>query len=95
MVIDTSALLAILLMEEDRYSLEEKLASASARTLSAVSYMEAAMVLTTHFGEAAEPKLDQMLFHADISVVPVTLTQAKLALAGTTLRCAHLVECNQ
>jgi len=82
MVVDTSALVAIMLMEPDRSLLEEKLSSANARTISAVSYMEAGMVLTTYFGEAGELKLDQMLFLADISVLPVTQTQAKLALAA-------------
>ncbi len=50
MIVDTSAIVAILLDEPDRFELYKKLSDAKVRHLSAVGYMEAGMVLTSHFG---------------------------------------------
>lgn len=80
MVVDTSVVVAILLKEPDREALMRKLARASSRQLSSVSYLEAGIVLTSHFGDVAELSLDRMLLQARIEIVPVTSTQAKLAL---------------
>jgi ribonuclease VapC len=82
MVIDTSAIIAIMLREPDRRSLLEKIVFADHRQLSAVSYMEAAMVLIGHFGDGAETALDQMLHEAQIVVVPVSIADARLAIAA-------------
>jgi ribonuclease VapC len=82
MVIDTSALVAILLMEPDRLYFEDRIAEAQSCQISTVSYMEAGMVLTTRFGTYAEAALDQMLAKARVSIVAVNAVQAKLALAA-------------
>jgi ribonuclease VapC len=79
MVVDTSVVVAILLKEPDREAFTRKLARASSRQLSSVSYLEAGIVLTSHFGDVAELSLDRMLLQARIEIVPVTPTQAKLA----------------
>jgi ribonuclease VapC len=82
MVVDTSVIVAILLKESDREVLMRKLARASSRELSAVGYLEAGMVLTSHFGGAAASALDRFLLRSSILTVPVTPVQAKLALAA-------------
>jgi len=80
MIVDTSAVVAILLKEPEREELLRKMAHARYRQLSAVSYMEAGMVLTAHFGEVAEAALDNFLRQARIESVPVTNAHAKGAL---------------
>lgn len=80
MVVDTSVIVAILLMEPDRSELSRKLSRASSRQLSSVSYMEAGMVLTSRFGATAEHEINHLLFTARIDVVSIGLSHAKLAL---------------
>lgn len=79
MVIDTSAVVAIMQHEDGYTELIETLASAATRSISAVSYMEAAMVLITRRGHDAEQKLDAMLAEAFVAIVPVTSRQAQIA----------------
>jgi ribonuclease VapC len=80
MVVDTSVIVAILMMEPDRADLSRKLARANSRQLSSVSYMEAGIVLTSRFGATAEHEINHLLLTARIDVAPITLLHAKLAL---------------
>jgi ribonuclease VapC len=80
MVVDTSVFVAYVRDEPDRAVYMRKLATASSRELSTVSYLEAGLVLTSHFGGAAESALDRFLLRSSIFTVPVTPAQAKLAL---------------
>ncbi len=80
MVIDTSVLVAILLQEPDRHSFEDAIAESRVSRRSAVTYMEAGMVLTTRFGSQAEAALDRILAKARIVIHPLDAAQAKLAL---------------
>lgn len=80
MVLDTSAIVAVILNEPERVPFLQKLALTPSRQLSAVGYMESGMVLSSYFGASAEQVLDEMLFEGGITIVPVSLTQAKLAL---------------
>jgi ribonuclease VapC len=82
MVIDTSVLIAILFLEPDRRYYQEQIERASYKQVSAVSYMEAGMVLTSRFGSNAEMALDELLTKAGVTISPVNGTQAKLALAA-------------
>jgi ribonuclease VapC len=82
MVVDTSAIVAVLFNEPERISFLKKLAHAQSRQISAVSYMEAGMVMSSHFGNNAEAVLEEMLREAGIVVAQVNLTQARLALAA-------------
>ena len=82
MVVDTSVLIAIILREPDRRSFLEKLAMADRRQISAVSYMETAMVLIGRFGDAAEDVLDRTLHDAGIAVAPVSIAHTRLAVAA-------------
>jgi ribonuclease VapC len=82
MVVDTSAIVAIMLREPDRHHFFDKILDAEIRQISTVTYMEAGMVLTSRLGDAAEQALDQMLYETGITVVPLSLNQARLALAA-------------
>src|ERR1035438_1694337 len=61
MVIDTSALVAILIGEPSRESLLGAAAPAARRIVSAVSLLEAGMVLRARYGEAALPLLYELI----------------------------------
>jgi len=80
MVVDTSAIVAILFREPERSVFYDKILDTESCRISAVSYMEAGMVLTSSLGRAAEQALDQILHEAGVIVVPVSLNHAKVAL---------------
>jgi ribonuclease VapC len=79
MVVDTSAILAIIFEEQDADLFLGKLAKAKSRQTSVVSYVEASMLMISRRGASAERELDLMLQDAEIIVVPVSLDQARLA----------------
>jgi ribonuclease VapC len=80
MVVDTSAIVAILFKEPDRRQFYDKILDADSCQISSVGYMEAGMVLMSSLGIVAEHAHDRILHEARVVVVPVSLTQAKLAL---------------
>ncbi|MGC1298014.1 MAG: type II toxin-antitoxin system VapC family toxin [Alloacidobacterium sp.] len=71
MVIDTSALIAILLDEPDFHKYLALIQKADRRLISAASLLEASMVLESRAGMAAGAELDLFIHDADIEVVPV------------------------
>ena len=72
MVIDTSALVAILFDEPDAELYANALASASRRILSAVTRVELAFVIEGRKGEAGRAHLENLLAEGDFEVVAVT-----------------------
>lgn len=79
MVIDTSALVAILLNEPERRIFTEAIEEAESRLLSAASLVEASMVLETKFGSEGARQLDLLIERADIEIVAVDAEQARAA----------------
>jgi ribonuclease VapC len=79
MVIDTSALLAILLNEEDAEQYAERIASDPKRILSAVSHLEASIVIMARKGPAGGRELDILLHRSRIETVSFTAEQADVA----------------
>lgn len=79
MVIDTSALIAILLDEPERRAFNERIEAAQRRLLSAVSLVETALVIESRVGEAGGRELDLFIHRAGIEVAPADLEQAELA----------------
>lgn len=78
MVVDTSALIAILLQEEDAQTYADAIAAAATAALSAASYVELAIVSLSR-GVRGRAELEATLADAAIDIVPVTLDQARLA----------------
>lgn len=78
MVVDTSALIAILLQEEDAQAYADALAATATAALSAASYVELAIVSLSR-GVRGRAELEATLADAAIEIVPVTLDQARLA----------------
>jgi ribonuclease VapC len=81
-VVDTSAIVSVLLKEADARPLIRKLYRAHSRQISAVSYMESSMVLMSRLGDNTEGALDGMLQRAKIAIVPVSVDHAKVAVAA-------------
>ena len=78
-VIDTSALLAILLGEPERGKLLQLLSESETRLLSAANALETAMVVESRRGEAAGRELDLFLHRTKIESVAVDEEQFSIA----------------
>jgi ribonuclease VapC len=79
MVIDTSALVAILLDEPERHMFNQQIAAAQARLLSAATLVETAIVLTSRKGPRAQAELDLYVEKAALEVVPVRTEHVVIA----------------
>ncbi len=78
-VIDTSALLAILLDEPERGKFLELLSESETRLLSAANALETAIVVESRRGEAAGRELDLFLHRTKIEIVAVDAEQFSIA----------------
>lgn len=72
MILDTSALLAVLLGEPDANRFEKAIATGAPCRMSVASVLEAAIVVESRGGIAAGHELDAFLKNADIELVSVT-----------------------
>jgi ribonuclease VapC len=79
MVIDTSAVLAILLGEPEQRRFNEKIEADPVRLMSAASYLETAIIIDDRFGYDGGRDLKLFLTEAEIGIEPVTLDQAEVA----------------
>lgn len=79
MVIDTSAILAILFDEPDAERYAGAVAEADRRVISAGSLLEVAIVIDNQAGPAAGRQLDAFVERARITVEPVTEHQVRIA----------------
>lgn len=82
MVIDTSALLAIILGEPLADRLVAAIEADPVRLVSAATVVETSLVLLGRHGEGAEPQLDRLLKGLRAEVVAVDEAQATLAREG-------------
>jgi ribonuclease VapC len=78
-VLDTSALVAILQAEPEADALLTSLEEADLRLVSAATVVEAGIVLQARFGDHGERELDLFLLRAEVEVVPVSSDHAELA----------------
>lgn len=79
MVIDTSALIAILLGEREAEPFALAIAADPKRLISAFTAIETAIVIEAKKGESGGRELDLLLHRARIGVVPVTAEQFEIA----------------
>ncbi len=79
MIIDTSAVVAILLAESDAVRYERAISTAWPRRMSTVALLETTMVIEGRSGPDAGDDLDQFLREADIELAPITLEQVEAA----------------
>ena len=79
MIVDTSALLAVLYQEEDALYFAEAIAAALDPQMSAANFLEAAINVDM-FGDAeASRQLDAFIRRAGIEITAVTFDQAQIA----------------
>ena len=79
MVIDTSALVAMLFDEPDAEQFELAIELASRRLMSAASILETSIVVESRFGESGGREFDLLLYKAQIEIVAVTPEQIDIA----------------
>ncbi len=79
MVLDSSALIAILENEPQATEFATAIELDSTRLLSVVSLVEITMVIESRHGDIGQRKFDELLREAQVEIVPVTLEQAEIA----------------
>ncbi len=84
MVIDSSAILAILQNEPERHAFNVAIAAADQRSLSAASLVELSIVISARYGADAQTDLDAFLNTAQNEIISVDRGQAELARSAFT-----------
>ncbi len=79
MIVDTSVIIAILRGEPDAAAIGETLGRSQDCRMSAVSYVEAAVVVDSNRNPVLSRRFDDLLRDVQIGVEPVTLNQARIA----------------
>ena len=79
MILDTSAVLAILFHERDAERFATAITMASSRRMSVATLMETTIVLESRSGAAAGYELDAFIQEAEIELEPVTSEQTQAA----------------
>jgi ribonuclease VapC len=82
MVVDTSAIAAVLFQEDDADTFEQALAGAGRCLISAVTRVEISCVVEGRKGEQGRAALDELMSALDVEVVAVDGTQVDLAIAA-------------
>jgi ribonuclease VapC len=79
MVIDTSAMLAILLDEPERPAFIAAIEKDAMRVMSVASFVECSLVLEARFGQDGVRDLDLFIARAQVTLAPVDTGQAYVA----------------
>lgn len=79
MVIDTSALVAMLSDEPEAEQFEADVEADPIRLMSSASYLEASIVIESRFGESGGRELDLWLHRAAVDLIAVDAAQADVA----------------
>ena len=83
MIVDSSALIAIIQKESDYEELRTKIVTAETLPkMSAANYLEAAIVIDAKYSATASRDFDNLLIDLDIEIIDVTVEQAKIARAA-------------
>lgn len=72
MILDSSALVAIVLREPDHERILHRIQSATRVSIGAATLLEAGIVLSSRLGEDARGRLARLMHEGGIDVVPVT-----------------------
>lgn len=82
MVLDTSAVVAILFDEPERRAFTEAIQADRRRLISAATLLESALVVESRRGEVAGRELDLLLHRAEVHTTAVDADQVELARAA-------------
>jgi ribonuclease VapC len=78
-IIDTSALIAILRAEQDAAEMADAIERAQSRRISAANWLETAVVIDSSRDPVASRRFDQLVQTAELHIEPVTHDQARIA----------------
>ncbi len=79
MIVDTSALIAILRNEREARACADAIESAAVRRISAANFVEAAVVIDGSRDSVASRRFYDLIREAEVVIEPVTETQARIA----------------
>lgn len=79
MILDTSALIAILRLEAEASEFAQIIERTSKRGISAVTYVETGAVIDASKDPIASRRFDELIREAKIAIEPVTEAQAQIA----------------
>lgn len=79
MILDTSAVIAILRQEPDAARFARAIEKAPVRRISAANYVETAIVIDSQRDAVASRRVDELLQRAEVEIASVTPEQARLA----------------
>jgi ribonuclease VapC len=79
MIVDSSALIAIVTKEKDGPALARKIDEAARVSMSAATYLETAIVLDKPRDPARSARLDELILDLEMVIEPVTFEQARIA----------------
>jgi ribonuclease VapC len=78
-ILDASALIAILHAEPDAPRMAAAIDAADTKRLSAANYLEVAIVVDAQRNPVASGRVDELIKYAGITIVPVTESQVRIA----------------
>lgn len=79
MIVDTSALMAVLRGEPDAPGFVDALAGSTSTRMSAATYLEAAIVVDANRDPVLSARFDELIDAAAVEVVPVDVETARIA----------------
>lgn len=79
MILDSSAILAIVLREADRFRYVDAMLEAAPRRMSVANWLEATMVVDRRGTALSISRFEDFLRDAQIELIPVSLSQATIA----------------
>ena len=82
MIVDTSAVVAILRQEPEAAAFAKAIERAPTRRISAVNYVEAGIVIDSEKNPVASRRLDELMRVAEIEIAAITPEQAHTARAA-------------
>lgn len=80
MVIDTSAIVAILLDEPEREDFINKIEFATTRLISAPTVLESEIVIQTRKGSLGRAELELFIYEGELTIIPFDKAQVQFAL---------------
>jgi ribonuclease VapC len=79
MIVDSSAIIAILRAEPEAQAFAKAIAAARDRRVSAVNFVEAAVVIDGSRDPIASRRFDELVLEAELQIEPVTEAHARIA----------------
>jgi ribonuclease VapC len=79
MVVDTSALVAIFLLEPEAEQFAQAILEAPRAAISAANLLEAGIILDSRIGHQDSSELDEFIANVGLEIEPVTLEQVRIA----------------